>query len=300
MRVGEENVAERRLLPARVKLIEVGTRDGFQAEERFVPTRKKVEIIDAAARSGVSAVEVTSFVHPHVIPQLADAEEVMASIDRVPGVTYSALVPNLRGAERALRYRADEWGLMVSLSEAHSQANINVGREEAIREAERIILLGKEEGVRINGGVLTAFGTTCGERVDLDRLFSLLDLYVDLGVEIVNVADTAGIAEPEEVSQVVGALVRRYPSVEFVGHFHDTRGLALENALAALRAGVTVFDCAVGGLGGCPALQNAGGNLATERIAGRLAAMGIETGVDLDVISEVKRMVAETLNRELD
>lgn len=294
---GEKCSVGRRPLPSRVKLIEVGTRDGFQAEDRFVPTKKKVEIINAAARSGVSAVEVTSFVHPQVIPQLADAEEVMASIDRVPGVTYSALVPNLKGAERALRCGVDEWGLMVSLSDTHSQANINVSRDEAIREAERIIVLAREEGVRINGGVLTAFGTAGEEGTDLERLFSLVDLYSQLGVRIVNVADTAGRAVPREVFRVTEELILTYPEIEFVAHFHDTCGLALENALAALEAGVTVFDCAVGGLGGCPALRNARGNLATEKFAGRLAALGIETGVDLAAVAEVKRMVSDALER---
>lgn len=286
-------------VPSRVKIIEVATRDGFQAEKHIVPTEKKIEIINAISKSGVTAIEVTSFVRGDVIPQLADAREVMKKIQRMDNIVYSVLVPNMRGAQNALECGADEWGLMISLSEEHSRANVNCSRDESIEKAKEIVEYGHANGVRINGGILTAFQGNDAVEVSLERIIPLIDIYCQMGISIINVADTEGCAVPKEVHRIMRYLRRRYPEVEFVGHFHDTSHLAMENALAALAAGVYTFDCAIGGMGGCPAVPHAGGNLSTENFVRRLYEMEIETGVDLQKLQKVKELLSTALHRDL-
>jgi len=251
-------------LPLKVKIIEVGTRDGFQMEPTVLATKDKISIINALSKTGLSAIEVTSFVHPRVIPQLADAQDVMRNIERNPNIIYSALVPNMKGAERALECRTDEWGLMLSLSESHSKANVNQTTDSMLREIEEIVKLGKSNGVRINGGLLTAFGYPGEGRIEIEKIYNCVDAYKNLGIDIVNVADTAGMADPRYTFYLIKNLTSRYPDVEFVLHFHDTRNMAMANVVAAMQAGATSFDSAIGGLGGCPFAPGATGNISTE------------------------------------
>lgn len=260
----------------------------------IVPTEKKIEIINLLSQSGVSGIEATSFVRPDVIPQLADARQVMEGIKKNPDIVYSALVPNRKGAENALGCGVDEWGLMVSLSEEHSNANTNCTTAEAIEKAGEIINLAKERGIGINGGILTAF---CGriQKEQLGRLCRLIDIYTNLGVNIINVADTEGLGVPEEVFTVMRKLKETYPDVTFVAHFHDTKHLAMDNAYAALAAGIQYFDCALGGIGGCPAVPHVGGNLSTETFVKNLHLMGIETGVDMGVLRKARSVLEITL-----
>lgn len=285
-------------LPSQVKIIEVSTRDGLQSKDVIVPTEKKIEIVDLLSQSGVHGIEVTSFVRPDVIPQLADARQVMEGIKKNPDIVYSALVPNRKGAEHALECGVDEWGLMVSLSEEHSCANTNCTTEEAIEKARELVSLAKERGIGINGGVLTAF---CGEvrKEQLGRLRRLIDTYTDLDVDIINIADTEGLGVPKEVFTIMKELKAAYPEVTFVVHFHDTKHLAMDNAFAALAAGSQYFDCALGGIGGCPAVPHVGGNLPTEAFAKNLQLMGIETGINLNILREARKVLDITLNQEV-
>lgn len=271
-------------IPSRVHVHEVGPRDGFQLERRHIPTEEKVTIINALARTGVDAIQVTSFVHPKAVQQLADAEKVMTRIDRVPGVRYTALVPNLRGAQRALALRADCWELMLSVTDAHSRANANRTTAQALEAMVPVVEVAHDNGVAITGGLATALGCPFEGRVSYERLAWVVQSWRDLGVEHLTVADTVGVADPLHVHTTLSRLRADFPETTFALHLHDTRGMGLANVLAGLQAGVTEFDASVGGLGGCPFAPGASGNIATEDLAHMLALANVETAVDLDAL----------------
>lgn len=276
-------------LPGLVRIREVGPRDGLQAEGAVVPTQQKVSLVDALARTGVAAVQATSFVHPRAVPQTADAAEVMAGITRMPGVIYSVLVPNLRGAERALAVGAEEWDLMLSVTDAHSRSNANRGTWEALERLAPVIELGDREGVSIVGGLATALGCPFEGRVPYDRVREVVAAYRDLGVSRFSVADTVGVADPALVHDTMSRLRAEFPEAEFSLHLHDTRGMGLANAMAGLQAGIFEFDASVGGLGGCPFAPGASGNIATEDLVHMLQLMDVDTGVDLESALAVAR-----------
>lgn len=286
-------------LPEQVKVQEVVTRDGFQSEDRFIETKDKIELVNRIADAGISVIEVTSFVHPRVVPQLADAREVMNHITRRSGVVYSALVPNMKGAERALECNVDEWGLMVSLSETHSKANVNKSYREMVAEAERIVLLAKAENKRVNGGLLTALGYPGEGRIPMERIHEMMQVYTDLDVSIINVADTAGVSDPAHTYHVMSELCKAYPNVEFVLHLHDTRGTGMANALAGMLAGVRAFDTALGGIGGCPFLPGADGNISTVDFVNMAEAMGVHTGVQIDRLMAIEETLSRLLEKPL-
>jgi len=287
-------------LPESVEIHEVGPRDGLQNEKEFIPTERKVAIVDALSRTGVESIQVTSVVHPKAVPQHADAEEVMARIERVPGVRYTVLVPNLRGAERAVPMRADEWELMLSVTDSHSRANANRSTEEALRGMEPVVALARESGVEVSGGMATALGCPFEGKVPFERVAYVVEAYYEMGVRRVGVADTVGVADPRLVYETLSGLAERFPDVRFVLHLHNTRGIALANVLAAMQAGVRDFDSSVGGTGGCPFAPGATGNVSTEDLAHMLGLMGVRTGVDLDAMLAVARDVQETLGHPLE
>jgi hydroxymethylglutaryl-CoA lyase len=287
-------------LPEEVKIHEVGPRDGLQAEDEFVPTEKKVGIIDALSRTGVASVQVTSVVHPKAVPQLADAERVMAEIERRPGVGYTVLVPNLRGAERAVPLRADAWELMLSVTDSHSRSNANRSTGEALAGMEPVVELAREIGVEVAGGMATALGCPFEGRVPFGRVLYVAEAYRAMGVRRLSVADTVGVADPRLVYETLSGLKERLPDVEFGLHLHNTRGMALANVLAALRGGVTSFDSSVGGLGGCPFAPGATGNVSTEDLVHMLGLIGVRSGVDLDAVLAVSRGVRETVGHPLE
>ena len=233
-------------LPNAIEVNEVGPRDGFQAEDEFIPTGRKVEIIDALSRTGVAAIQITSVVHPKAVPQLADAEEVMARIERVPGVRYTVLVPNLRGAERAVPMRADGWELMLSVTDSHSRSNANRSTDEALKGMEPVVALARENSVEVTGSMATALGCPFEGRVPFERVLYVAEAYRAMGVGRISVADTVGVADPRLVFETMAGLRERMPGIEFGLHLHNTRGMALANVLAALQAGVTEFDSSVG------------------------------------------------------
>lgn len=287
-------------LPRRVQIHEVGPRDGLQMEATFVPTDTKIEMVNRVARTGVASVQVTSLVHPRAVPQLTDAEEVMSRIDRVPGVRYTVLVPNLRGAERAVPLRADEWELMLSVSEAHSRSNSNRSVDDALKGMEPVVRLAHESGVEVRGGMATALGCPFEGRVPRDQIVHVVDTYRAMGVRRVGVADTVGVADPRHVFETVSDLRERFPDVELSLHLHNTRDMALANLLAGLQAGITSFDTSIGGLGGCPFAPGATGNLCTEDAVHMLQLMGVDTGADLDALIDVARWMQGVVNHRLE
>lgn len=287
-------------LPRHVRIREVGPRDGFQAERVSVPTDTKVAIIDALSATGLSAIQATSVVHPRAVPQLADAEEVTARVHRAPGVRYSVLVPNLRGAERAVAMNV-EWDLMLSVTDAHSRSNANRGTWEAMDALEPVIDLARQHGVRIVGGMATALGCPFEGRVPYDRVRRVAQRYYEMGVRHLSVADTVGVADPELVFETLSRLRADFSDVELGLHLHNTRGMALANLLAGLQAGVGVFDASIGGLGGCPFAPGASGNVATEDVVHMLALMGVDTGVDIEALLEItKRHLTNLVDHPLE
>lgn len=287
-------------LPESVEIHEVGPRDGLQNEREFVPTEKKIDLVNTLAQTGVASVQVTSVVHPRAVPQLADAEEVVANIVRREGVRYTVLVPNLRGAERAVPMKADGWELMLSVTDSHSRANANRSTEAALRGLEPVVTLARESGVEVAGGMATALGCPFEGRVPFERVVWVVEAYREMGVRRIGVADTVGVADPKLVYETMGGLTERFPDVRFGLHLHNTRGMALANVLAGLQAGVRDFDSSVGGTGGCPFAPGASGNVSTEDLAHVLDLMGVKTGVDVDAVLLVARWLQRTLGHPLE
>ena len=287
-------------LPRKVTVVEVGPRDGFQSEKQFIPTNEKIDIVNALSRTGLKNIQVTSVVHPKAIPQLADAEEVMTKIDRLPGVNYRILAPNLKGVQRAVLLKPDAINLMMSVSESHNRSNANRSVEESLREFETVVPVIMDAGISVIGGMACALGCPFEGKVPIQQLEKIVDRYISMGIRSTGLSDTVGVANPRLVYDVVSHMLDKYPDVHFHMHFHNNRGLALANILAAMQAGVTEFDTAIGGLGGCPYAPNASGNIATEDVVNMMTEMGIETEVDLDALLMVSEMVKKVIPHPLD
>jgi hydroxymethylglutaryl-CoA lyase len=286
-------------LPARVGLCEVGTRDGFQIEPEFIPTELKVEIVNRLTAAGLPRIEVTSFVSPRAVPQLRDAEAVMAKIARRPGTVYAALVPNDKGAARAVDAGVDRIHTVVSASETHNLANVNMTIAESLAALAAVAEVARRAGIAVNAGVSCSFGCPFEGEVPLGRLESVVGRLVDLGARGIGLADTTGMANPTQVGRVLERLMPRFPGVEWTLHTHDTRAMAIPNILAAMEAGVTHYDASIGGLGGCPFAPGASGNVCTEDLVHCLHAMGVETGIDLDALIATSRRVQDIVGRAL-
>lgn len=266
----------------RIHLQEVGTRDGLQAESAFVPTEDKIALVDALSEAGLSKIEVTAFVSPKAIPALRDAEQVLREIRRKPGVVYSALVPNVRGAERAVESRADELNLVMSASESHNLSNLRMTRDTSFASLAEVARAVQGTGVAINVSLSCAFGCPMEGDVPVQGVLDWCRRYVEeLGARGVTLCDTTGMAYPTQVAQLTQAFRERWPDTELTLHFHNTRGMGLANVLAAIDAGADRFDASFGGIGGCPYAPGASGNVCTEEVAHALALMGYDTGVDL-------------------
>ncbi|ACL59762.1 hydroxymethylglutaryl-CoA lyase [Methylobacterium nodulans] len=268
---------------------EVAPRDGFQIEPRFIETADKIALIDALSRAGFTRIEATSFVSPKAVPALRDAAEVLERIARCPGTIYVALVPNLKGAERALAAKADELNLVMSASETHNRANMGLTCEASLAAFARIVEAARGTGVRLNATVATAFGCPFEGAQAPERVLDLVNRYLALGVEGVTLADTTGMANPLQVRRLVARALSRIPAERLTLHFHNTRGLGLANVLAAREAGALRFDAALGGLGGCPFAPGATGNICTEDLVSMCHEMAIATGLDLDALIRLSR-----------
>jgi hydroxymethylglutaryl-CoA lyase len=285
-------------LPGRISLREVGPRDGLQNEDP-VPTEAKVELIDALSGTGVGRIEAVSFVHPKAIPQMADADEVWSRVRRAGDVRYSALVPNLRGAERALEAGFTELEVVVSASDTHNRKNVNRSTEESLDDIAKIIDLTHGRGATCQVIVSTAWGCPYEGDVPVERVVSVASRAVRDGADSASFGDTTGMATPPRVTHLVGDFRMANPETSLNLHFHNTRGTGLANVLAALQLGVADFDASVGGLGGCPYAPGATGNIASEELVHMVEDMGVATGVDLDALIEVaaraERLVGHTL-----
>jgi hydroxymethylglutaryl-CoA lyase len=284
-----------------VKVREVGPRDGFQNEPEVIPTDAKVRLIDMLARTGLERLEVTSFVRADVIPQLADARDVLARIDIPTGVALSVLIPNERGLENALelRERFHEVNLFLSASETHNHRNVNRSVEESLSGIERVVERARAEGLRCEGVISTSFGCPYEGHVPPDRVFEIASRLAAAGCEEVAFGDTTGMANPVQVREFFTAAFERLQGVELTAHFHNTRGQGLANALAALDVGVRSFESSFGELGGCPVPAGATGNVATEDLVSMMHEMGFETGIDLGKLLECSGAVQEVLGRPL-
>ena len=288
-------------LPASVSIREVGPRDGFQNEPEVIATDDKVRLIGMLAASGLSRLEVTSFVRADVIPQLADAEEVLERIERPADVAYSVLIPNERGLERALahRERFDEVNLFLSASETHNRKNVNRSIEESLAGLERVVATALEHGLRCEGVISVSFGCPYEGEVPPDRVFGIAERLAAAGCAEIAFGDTTGMANPRQVGEFFAAARKRLAEVELTAHFHNTRGQGLANVLAALEAGVESFESSFGELGGCPVPAGATGNISTEDLVSMLEEMGVATGVDLAKLLEASRAAQEVLGRPL-
>jgi hydroxymethylglutaryl-CoA lyase len=286
-------------LPPRVTLCEVGTRDGFQIEPDWIPTEAKVEVVNRLSATGVPRIEVTSFVSPKAVPALRDAEAVMAAITRRPGTRYAALVPNDKGAVRAVDARVDAIHTVVSASESHNQANVNMSIAESLGKLRATMEVAHRAGVPVNSGISCSFGCPFEIDVPVAKLEEIVRALVDIGARGIGLADTTGMANPVQVSRVLERLVPRFPGVEWTLHTHDTRAMAIPNILAAMEHGVTCFDASIGGLGGCPFAPGASGNVCTEDLIHCLHAMGAQTGIDLDAYLATSRRVQEIVGHPL-
>jgi hydroxymethylglutaryl-CoA lyase len=286
-------------LPERVTITEVGTRDGFQIEPDFIPTEQKVEVVNLLSEAGLPRIEVTSFVRPKAVPQLRDAEAVMAAIRRRPGTRYAALVPNDKGAVRAVDAGVDAIHTVVSASESHNLANVNMTVAESLDKLRAVMLVAERAKVHVGCGISTSFGCPFEGDVPLAQLESVVARLVGMGARAVGLADTTGMANPRQVTRVLEHLMPRFPGVEWTLHTHDTRAMAIPNILAAMGCGVTNFDASVGGLGGCPFAPGASGNVCTEDLVHCLHTMEVQTGIDLDRLLDASRRVQAIVGRPL-
>jgi len=285
--------------PERVTICEVGTRDGFQIEPDFIPTEQKIEVVDLLSEAGVPRIEVTSFVHPKAVPQLRDAEQVMAHIRRRPGTLYAALVPNDKGASRAVDAGVDRIHTVVSASESHNLANVNMTIDESLAKLEAVMTIAERARVPVGCGISTSFGCPFEGDVPLAQLERVVGRLVGMGARAIGLADTTGMANPRQVGRVLDHLMPRFPGIEWTLHTHDTRAMAIPNILAAIERGVTNFDASIGGLGGCPFAPGASGNVCSEDLVHCLSAMDVATGIDLDRLLATSGRVQDIVGRTL-
>ena len=287
--------------PEHVSVREVGPRDGFQNEPEVIPTDAKVRLIEMLARTGLRRLEVTSFVRPDVIPQLADAQEVLAAAEIPDEVAVSVLIPNERGLERALalRERFDEVNLFLSATETHNRRNVNRSVEESLTGLERVIASARGAGLRCEGVISVSFGCPYEGEVDSERVFAIAERLAAAGCAEVAFGDTTGMANPRQVREFFAAAAERLAGVELTAHFHNTRGQGLANVLAALEAGVRSFESSFGELGGCPVPKGATGNIASEDLVSMLHEMGYATGIDLEALVACAAEAQRVLGRPL-
>jgi len=282
----------------RIYFNEVATRDGFQIEPAFIPTDVKVALIDELSHCGYAKIEVTSFTSPKAIPMLRDAEEVMGRIQRVPGVEYTVLVPNLRGAERALESKADELNLVMSMSETHNLANLRMPREKSFAGLREVIALARGH-VPVNVSLSCCFGCPMEGDVPEGEVLRWADRFAELGVRGLTICDTTGMAHPAQVSRLTRVLRQRFGSLQLTLHFHNTRGMGLANVLASVQQGIDRFDGSLGGLGGCPYAPGATGNICSEDAIHMLQAMGHDTGIDLPRLLQAARRLPEVVGHDV-
>jgi hydroxymethylglutaryl-CoA lyase len=285
--------------PNKVRVKEVGPRDGLQNEKSFISTEDKISWINQLSQTGLDYIEITSFVNPKWIPALSDAVEVVQGIKRVDGVTYAALVPNKKGLDRALESNIDETAVFMSASQTHNQKNINKSIEDTFPILKEVVRDSLSAGKSVRGYISTVFGCPFEGVVNIQMIIRVSDALFEMGITELSLGDTIGVANPKQIQEVLEILLKRYPADKLAMHFHDTRGTALANILASLDMGITNFDGAIGGLGGCPYAPGASGNLATDDLLYMLDGMGIETGVKQEKLLTAAQFIQGKIGRTL-
>jgi hydroxymethylglutaryl-CoA lyase len=285
-------------LPRRVKIVEVGPRDGLQNEQETIPANVKIELVDRLTQAGFPNIEAASFVSPKWVPQMATSAEVMDGIVRKPGVVYSALTPNMKGFEAALAARADEVVIFGAASEAFSQKNINCSIAESIERFRDVAQAAKQNGIRLRGSISCSFGCPYQGEVSPESVADVVQRMRDLGCDEIDIADTIGVGTPRQVQTVMRRVAREFPLAQLSGHFHDTYGQALANIYASLEVGIAIFHSSVAGLGGCPYAKGATGNVASEDVLYLMHGLGIETGIDLDAVVDAGQFISRHLGRK--
>lgn len=283
--------------PQKIVIEEQGLRDGLQSETLFLPTDKKLELIRAVVDAGLKRVQVTSFVHPRLVPQMADAAEICKGLDNSRDVLYSALVLNTKGLERAAQAGLKHVAASISASDTHSRKNANASLPEARKRIAEMIRVGQELGLKIRGGLQCVFGCRFEGRVDPDIVFDMVKEQLDFGIEEIALADSTGMANPIAIQEISGKVIELTEGKPVCLHLHDTEGKGLANALAAMQVGISHFDTAFGGTGGCPFIKGASGNISTEDLAFMAAQMGIETGIDIEKIAKISRDLEAFFNK---
>ena len=290
--------ADQLIIPKKATIWEVCPRDGFQMESKWIPTEEKVRLIRQFVNTGIKHVELTSFVHPKAVPQLRDAEEVVKSVQDLTEVNFRALVPNLKGAERAIGAGVKKLKLLLSATDSHCLSNANATVKDAQEKLYPIVELANKKQIEVGGTIAVAFGCPFEGKVPIEQLLVILEDYRKMDITEVSLADTSGTADPKLVYNTLGQMKKEFPEFTFSMHLHNTRGLALANAVAALQQDITIFDSSVAGLGGCPYSPNASGNVASEDIVHAFHEMGVETGIDLAKLLEAAEDVKESIGHD--
>ncbi len=282
-----------------VEINEVVLRDGFQNEPGFVPTAEKIRLANRIAKTGVRRIEVSAFVSPKAIPNLRDAEEVFRGLEREPGVIYTALIPNERGVQRAIECKVDEVNLVMSIGEKHNLRNLRMTCAQSLEQFKGIMNALAGTGIAVNGTIATTFGCPFEGPQPVERILWCIDTYRALGINAITIADTIGVANPRQVSRMTSLIRKHHEDLPLTLHLHNTRDMALANALAAVDEGVRSFDASIGGIGGCPYAPGATGNICTEDLVHMLHQCGISTGVDLDAVLDLSAELPDLLGHEL-
>lgn len=287
-------------LPSYITLCEVGLRDGLQNEKTLLPTQEKVSLLRGLIDAGFKVIEVGSFMHPKAVPQMADTDEVYKAIGDVPGVELRALIPNLRGVQRAVDCGCKKVKLNVSASRQHNLKNLNMTPEESVAGFAGCVQAAKENGIAISGSISMPFASPWEGRTPVEDVDSIIQAYLDVGITEISLSDASGMAIPNQVYQLCTHVREKYPEATWWLHFHNTRGLAMANILAAMEAGMTQFDSSFGGLGGCPFVPGAAGNISTEDVLNLCDESNIETGVDIVKVMELSKRLRGLLDHDLD
>ncbi|WP_062198977.1 hydroxymethylglutaryl-CoA lyase [Massilibacterium senegalense] len=287
------------MFPSHVTIKEVGPRDGLQNEQTFVPTETKIQWIEQLSETGLSYIEVTSFVHPKWIPQLKDAEEVLKNIEKNKDVTYAALIPNRHGLERAIQVGLDEASVFMSATNAHNKKNINKSTDEAIVALKQVIAEAKQANIPVRGYLSTVFGCPYEGKVSVEKVKKISYTLLEAGIYELSLGDTIGVANPKQVEYVLRELLKEIPKDKLALHFHNTRGFAIANIYASLQLGMATFDSALGGLGGCPYAKGASGNVATDDVVHFMHELGVETGIKEEALFQATRFIEPHIDHPL-
>ncbi len=285
--------------PDRVVICEVGPRDGLQNEEKVLTVEEKISLIEKVADAGFKVIEVGSFMHPRAVPQMATTDEVFRGLRKKEGVEYRALIGNARGVERAVACGCDKVKLNVSACREHNLANLNMTPEESVARFKESTDLARAHQIAVSGSISMPFGSPWQYRIPVEEVKTIVEAYIDLGITEISLSDASGMAMPDQVYDLCSRLKADYPEVKWILHFHNTRGMGIANIVAAMAAGITWFDASFGGLGGCPFVPGAAGNVVTEDVVHMCEEMGIETGINLDKGLEIARWVGRLVAHEL-